>query len=146
MKIDIKQKHYNNGVLSCETLYHQGQKHGVRKKWDTGGKIICEIPYNHGQKHGVGKWWWYNGQPWKEISYHQGQLHGIERWWRFGDGKLSVEKYHLYDKKVTQKEYETGQNTNKTEVKPPNTCTCNIATLMNNGCISNSGGTCPSSI
>jgi antitoxin component YwqK of YwqJK toxin-antitoxin module len=84
----------DNGQLSLETPWVNGQKHGIEKRWYSNGQIRQETPYVNGQRHGIQRWWHRNGQLYWKTTYVNGERHGIRRYWK-EDGKLwSIEKFH----------------------------------------------------
>jgi len=73
---------------------HQGQLHGISRKWRNDGKLWYEDNCYQHQLHGIYREWHKNGQLRYEINYYQDQLHGICRAW-YQNGKLHYElNYH----------------------------------------------------
>lgn len=98
MKIGISREHYDNGQLAFESQWYKEKRQGTAKGW-----------YD-------------NGQPMYEMLYHRGQLHGISKGW-YIDGSSKFECYYLYNREVTQEEYQSYTKTHNTDTSEI-VCSC----------------------
>lgn len=84
------QGEYDNGQLSVERFYLNGNKHGVQKSWHENGQLSYECNYTYGLKQEVEKFWHENGQLNYEQHYKDGKKHGYYRLYK-NNGELDFE-------------------------------------------------------
>jgi len=78
-------EHYSNGHLASTTIYRNGKKHGVLRKWFENGKLSFESHYQKGRKDGKTLSWWSNGQLRSESTFNHGVANGIHyEWYKSG--------------------------------------------------------------
>ena len=94
MKPEIKVATYPNGQKQRETLYVNGQRHGLETWWYENGQKMSEILYANGQRHGLAIWLYPNGQKWHETPYTNGQKHGLITSWHFNGSLSWIRKWH----------------------------------------------------
>ncbi len=73
-------------TLYQETLYRDGQKHGLQRKWYENGNLRYKIPYKNGVIHGICKHYNAKGKLIDESTMEQGT--GVMRFWREGGEQL----------------------------------------------------------
>jgi antitoxin component YwqK of YwqJK toxin-antitoxin module len=59
-----------NGQLRDETVWKDGQLHGLSREWHANGQLRNEIEWKDGQLHGVYRRWDANGQLWEEGEWN----------------------------------------------------------------------------
>jgi hypothetical protein len=65
--------HYDNGQLSWEIPYVNGERHGIRRWWHPNGQLHWEIPYVNGERHGISRYWKEDGNLWSIEKFNRGQ-------------------------------------------------------------------------
>lgn len=71
-KQDCWQAKYDNGQLSVERFYLNGNKHGVQKSWHENGQLSYECNYTYGIRHGYYRLYKNNGELDFEWQYKNG--------------------------------------------------------------------------
>ena len=89
---------YENNILTRETMYSHGTRHGPLQVWfDNYRRNVWN--YENDILHGIQQYYHYeNGQVTTEITFHEGTAHGPYRTWH-ENGQLWCEGNHAHDRK-----------------------------------------------
>lgn len=77
---------YENGQLKNETIYKEGEKIS-RKEWYNNGTLSYEGNFKDGNEDGVQKAWHLNGQLWYKKIYKYGEEISKKEWYKNGTRK-----------------------------------------------------------
>ena len=72
---------HENGQLSSERTYKNGEQHGSVSQWYENGQLQLQQTLKNGKEQGVRKWWHENGQLQWEMQLKDGERQGFNRWW-----------------------------------------------------------------
>jgi antitoxin component YwqK of YwqJK toxin-antitoxin module len=79
------EERYPSGALRSRTVYSDGLRHGVMRRWHADGRVAALRAYRQGIKIGRHQAWWDNGQPRLDVRFVAGLAHGNHRsWYRHG--------------------------------------------------------------
>jgi len=81
---------YLNEKIKLETVYVDGKKHGIYRRWRDNGQLSFET-YVDDKEHGIHRDWYSNGQLSLETTYVNNKICGSFKNW-YSNGQLSLEK------------------------------------------------------
>ncbi len=102
--INVYKEFYYTGQIASETPYEQGERHGTTKEYFSNGKIKKQKDYLVGTFHGATKEFHDNGILKKEENYSNGLKSGVFKTYD-KNGKLILEENYFNDDITKSKAY-----------------------------------------
>ena len=84
-------KYHENGQLSFEGNYTNGELEGLCKSWHENGQLESEGNYTNGEGEGLIKWYHENGQLSIEVNITNGELEGEAKCWDESGNEISCD-------------------------------------------------------
>ncbi|GAB3515808.1 toxin-antitoxin system YwqK family antitoxin [Emticicia fontis] len=78
----VKKEYYESGQLRLESHHNKDDKpHGIWLLYHENGQLSDEIHFNNGDKHGTWRQWDSKGRLHSERNFNENWLHGVSSTW-----------------------------------------------------------------